>query len=163
MSSTLASRRSLEFGKDPRNHGGAYPLVGAPAMERAAYQLGKPTTRVPGLGAGNTPAMFSAPVINRLRTQLGFQGVIVSDSLSMGGIGARYSLPQAAVLALAAGNDLILLGNGALHEGKAMSAIQAAVKSGRIDRNKLHESALRVNQLRDKWGLAPTPCPQMPM
>ena len=39
MSSTLASRRSLEFGKDPRNHGGAYPLAGAPAMERALYQL----------------------------------------------------------------------------------------------------------------------------
>jgi beta-N-acetylhexosaminidase len=108
--------------------------------------------------------MLSAPVINRLRTQLGFHGVIVSDSLSMGGIGARYSLPQAAVLALAAGNDLILLGNGdPAYECKAMSAIQAAVKSGRIDRKKLHESALRVNQLRDKWGLAPTPCPQMPM
>jgi len=119
---------------------------------------------VPGLGAGNTPAMFSAPVINRLRTQLGFQGVIVSDSLSMGGIDARYSLPQAAVLALAAGNDLILLGNGdPSYEAKAMSAIQAAVKSGRLDRKKLHESALRVNQLRDKWGLAATPCPQMPM
>jgi beta-N-acetylhexosaminidase len=118
---------------------------------------------VPGLGAGNTPAMFSAPVVNRLRTQLGFQGVIVTDSLSMGGIGVRYSLPQAAVLALAAGNDLLLLSNGdPLYEGKAMSAIQVAVRSGRIDRQQLHESALRVNQLRDRWGLPLTPCTSSP-
>jgi len=114
---------------------------------------------VPALGAGHTPAMFAAPVINRLRTDLGFQGVIVTDSLSMGGVIAHYSLPQAAVLALSAGNDLVLLGNGdPLYEGKAMSAIQLAVRSGRVDRQKLHESALRVNQLRDRWGLPLTPC-----
>ena len=118
---------------------------------------------VPGLGAGHTPAMFSAPVVSRLRTQLGFKGVIMSDSLSMGGVIAHYSLPQAAVLALSAGNDLILLSNGdPLYEGKAMSAIQLAVMSGRIDRQQLHESALRVNQLRDKWGLPLTPCVRTP-
>lgn len=118
---------------------------------------------VPGLGGGHTPALFSAAVVNRLRTQLGFEGVIITDSLSMGGIGAHYSLPQAAVLALSAGNDLVLLSNGdPLYEGKSMSAIQLAVRSGRIDRNKLHESALRVNVLRDKWGLPLTPCTSKP-
>jgi beta-N-acetylhexosaminidase len=108
---------------------------------------------VPGLGAGSTPAMFSAPVVSRLRTQLGFDGVIVTDSLSMGGVGARYSLPEATILALAAGNDLVLLGNGDPgYEREAMAAVSAAVQSGRLDRVKLHESAKRVNQLRDKWG-----------
>src|SRR5207244_4655254 len=67
---------------------------------------------VPGLGAGKTPALFSASVVGRLRTQLGFGGVIMSDSLSMYGIGLKWTLPQAAVLALAAGNDTLLLGNG---------------------------------------------------
>jgi beta-N-acetylhexosaminidase len=114
---------------------------------------------VPGLGAGTTPAMFSAPVISRLRTQLGFQGVIMSDSVSMGGIGAHYSLPQATVLALAAGNDLILLSNGdPAYERSAMEAVRAAVLSGRLDRGKLHESAIRVNRLRDEWGLPFTRC-----
>ena len=108
---------------------------------------------VPGLGGGTTPAMFSAPVVGRLRTQLGFAGVIVTDSLSMGGVGARYSLPEAAVAALAAGNDMVLLGNGDPgYEAQAMAAVRDAVLSGRLDRAALHESAKRVNQLRDRWG-----------
>jgi beta-N-acetylhexosaminidase len=114
---------------------------------------------VPGLGAGNTPAMFSAPVVSRLRTQLGFQGVIMTDSISMGGIGVRYSLQQAAVLALAAGNDLVLLSNGdPSYEMKAMAAVRAAVLSGRLDRTQLHDSAMRVDRLRDRWGLPFTHC-----
>jgi beta-N-acetylhexosaminidase len=114
---------------------------------------------VPGLGGGNMPALLSPAVVSRLRTQLGFTGVIVSDSLSMGGIGARWSLPEAAVLALAAGNDMLLLGNGdPSYEVEAIAAVKAAVLSGRLDRTKLHESAMRVNALRDKWGRRFLPC-----
>src|SRR5256886_16305949 len=115
---------------------------------------------VPGLGGGSTPAMFSASVVGRLRSApLGFNGVIMSDSLSMGGIEARWSLPEAAVLALAAGNDMLLLGNGdPNYEADAIAAVRAAVQSGRLDRTKLHESALRVNALRDRWGRHMIPC-----
>jgi beta-N-acetylhexosaminidase len=114
---------------------------------------------VPGLGGGNVPAMFSAPVVGRLRSQLGFGGVIVSDSVSMAGISDRYSLPEATVLALAAGNDLVLLSNGdPAYEAQAYAAVRAAVLSGRLDREALHESAMRVNRLRDKWGRRFTHC-----
>ena len=114
---------------------------------------------VPGLGGGSMPAMFSAPVVGKLRTQLGFEGVIVTDSLSMGGIGARWPLPEAAVMALAAGNDMLLLGNGdPNYEADAVSAVRGAVLSGRLDRTKLHESAMRVNALRDRWGGRYMPC-----
>src|SRR5487761_1366685 len=132
-------------------------------IEAGADAVMTTSVYVPGLGAGHTPALFSAAVVSRLRTQLGFQGVIMTDSLSMGGIAAHYSLPQAAVLALSAGNDLILLSNGdAVYEGQAVSAIQLAVRSGRLNRQKLHESALRVDRLRDKWGLPLTPCQPSP-
>jgi len=103
---------------------------------------------VPGLGGGSTR---SAP--------LGFGGVIMTDSLSMGGIGARWGLPEAAVLALAAGNDMLLLGNGdPNYEAEAIAAVRSAVQSGGLDRTKLHESAMRVNALRDRWGRRVTPC-----
>ena len=114
---------------------------------------------VPGLGGGSMPAMFSAPVVGRVRTQLGFDGVIISDSVSMGGIGARWSLSEATILALAAGNDLVLLGNGDPgYEAAAAAAVRAAVLSGRLDRAALHASAMRVNALRDRWGRRFTHC-----
>src|SRR5205809_6653827 len=114
---------------------------------------------VPGLGGGSMPAMFSAPVVGTLRMQLRFEGVIVPDLLSMGGIGVRWALPEAAVMALAAGNDMLLLGNGdPNYEADAVSAVRGAVLSGRLDRTKLHESAMRVNALRDRWGGRYTPC-----
>ena len=113
----------------------------------------------PGLGSGSTPAVFSSSIIGRLRGELGFSGVIVTDSLSMWGIGQKWSLPEAAVMALAAGNDMLLLGNGdPWYEAEAVAAVRAAVKSGRLDRTRLHESAVRVNALRDRWGRPPTPC-----
>jgi beta-N-acetylhexosaminidase len=116
---------------------------------------------VPGLGAGNTPAVFSPSVISRLRTQLGFEGVIMSDSLSMYGIGVNWPLPQAAVMALAAGNDMLLLSNGEpSYEVQAIAAVKAAVLSGRLDRAKLHESAMRVNALRDRLGRQLKSCPE---
>jgi beta-N-acetylhexosaminidase len=88
---------------------------------------------VPGLGGGGLPAMFSAPVVGRLRTQFGFSGVI--------------------------GNDMLLLGNGdPNYEAAAIDAVRAAVLSGRLDRTKLHESAMRVNALRDTWGRRFTHC-----
>jgi beta-N-acetylhexosaminidase len=114
---------------------------------------------VPGLGGGKMPAMFSAAVVGRLRTQLGFQGVIVTDSLSMYGIGAHWTLPQAAVLALEAGNDMIMLGNGdPTYEAQAIAAVRAAVVSGQLSWAQLHESAMRVNALRDRWGGRLTRC-----
>lgn len=114
---------------------------------------------VPGLGAGNVPAMFSPAVVGRVRTQLGFGGVIMTDSLSMGGIANRWSLADAAVMALAAGNDMLLLGNGdPAYEASVIAAVRAAVLSGRLDRARLHESAVRVNALRDRWGKRLAPC-----
>jgi beta-glucosidase-like glycosyl hydrolase len=62
-------------------------------------------------------------------------------------------------MALAAGNDMLLLGNGDLaYEASAIAAVRAAVLAGRLDRARLHESAMRVNALRDQWGRAFAPC-----
>jgi hypothetical protein len=62
-------------------------------------------------------------------------------------------------MAAAAGNDMLLLSNGDLnYEADAMAAVRSAVQSGRLDRTKLHDSATRVNALRDKWGRRFTHC-----
>ncbi|HZQ49887.1 MAG TPA: glycoside hydrolase family 3 N-terminal domain-containing protein [Candidatus Dormibacteraeota bacterium] len=113
----------------------------------------------PALGARTVPAIFSPQVVGLIRTQLGFDGVVMTDSLSMGGIGAKWSLPQAAILSLAAGNDMILLSNGSpSYEASAILAVKKAVISGRLSWVQIHASAQRVNALRDRWGRAPAAC-----
>jgi beta-N-acetylhexosaminidase len=114
---------------------------------------------VPGLGGGSLPAVFSPAVISRLRTQVGFTGVVMADSLSMYGIASRWSLGDAAVLALAAGNDMLLLGSPDLAaEVSAIQTVRKAVLSGRLDRTRLHASAMRANAMRDRWGRRSSPC-----
>ena len=83
---------------------------------RAAIAAGAPAVmvanaRVPGLSG--LPASLSTEVIGGLlRQQLGFSGLVVTDSLSAGAIAqAGYSVPRAAATAVAAGADMILFGS----------------------------------------------------
>ena len=104
---------------------------------------------VPGLST--LPAGLSAPVVDALRGQLGFQGLIMTDSLSAGAISALgLSVPAAAVRALAAGADQVLFGGAknsteALALAQAVSmAIQHAVVNGRLNARTLTSAAAQV-------------------
>ncbi|HZB98065.1 MAG TPA: glycoside hydrolase family 3 N-terminal domain-containing protein [Candidatus Sulfotelmatobacter sp.] len=101
---------------------------------------------VPGLDPSATPAMFSPAVVTGLlREQLGFHGVIITDSLSLGGITARYPLPAAALGALQAGNDLLLLSNAdTAYEARAIDAVRQAVQSGALPVERIEMSASRI-------------------
>ncbi|HEY2705650.1 MAG TPA: glycoside hydrolase family 3 N-terminal domain-containing protein [Candidatus Dormibacteraeota bacterium] len=107
---------------------------------------------VPGLDPTGTPAVFSPPVVAMLRERLHFGGVIITDSLSMGGIQARMTLPEAAVAALEAGNDLMLLSNGdPAFEAQAVDAMRAAIVAGRVSPAAVRASAERVVTLRKRY------------
>jgi beta-N-acetylhexosaminidase len=107
---------------------------------------------VPGLT--KLPASVSSVVMRTvLRQQLGFKGVIITDSLSAGALAkAGYPLNKAVVASLAAGADFLLFGTGAttgattaLH---ARDAIVAGVKSGAVTRARLLDAATRVLALK---------------
>jgi len=57
------------------------------------------------------PATLSLPILRKLRRELGFGGVIITDDLEMGAISRRMPVPQGAEQALAAGADLLLICN----------------------------------------------------
>ncbi len=87
------------------------------------------------------PATLSKPVLTGLlRQQLGFDGLVVTDALVMEAITGRYGAGEAAVLALEAGADLVLMPSDA---NAAIAAIAAAVGSGRLSRDQLEVSAER--------------------
>jgi beta-N-acetylhexosaminidase len=111
--------------------------------------------RVPSLDRSGAPAMFSASIVGLLRRELGFSGVIVTDSVSMGGVQAIHQLPVSAVLALAAGVDWVMLGNDdPAFEDRAIAAMRAAVADGRVSAAQVQESARRVIALRQRWAIS---------
>ncbi|MEO5610330.1 MAG: glycoside hydrolase family 3 N-terminal domain-containing protein [Ornithinibacter sp.] len=95
------------------------------------------------------PATFSPTVLGVLRGDLGFSGVIVSDALDMAGASAVTGMPEAAVLALLAGVDLLCLGSQTEPEEYAAvhAAVLGAVASGRLPAERVSEAADRVRAL----------------
>ena len=95
------------------------------------------------------PATLSAPILGLLRDRFGFTGAIVSDALDMAGASAGRGLAEAAVLALAAGCDLLCIGtdNTAEQLAEIRAAVLAAVASGRLPQQRVFEAAERVATL----------------
>lgn len=99
--------------------------------------------RVPGLTDGEPASVSPAAVEGLLRDQLGFDGLVVTDDLGgMQGILARYDTVSAAVLAVAAGVDMVLIPASVAEA--TVSALVAAVEDGRIADGRLSTSADRV-------------------
>jgi beta-N-acetylhexosaminidase len=99
----------------------------------------------------DVPATISARIMTGvLRGELGFEGLAVSDGLEMRAIAAGVGIVEGAVLALAAGCDLLCIGGGLAGEDIAdelRGAIVAAVKAGRVSEARLAEAAARVDRL----------------
>lgn len=99
----------------------------------------------------NTPATLSHNILTGLlRNELGYQGLIVTDAMEMGGITVRFSPGEAAVRAVAAGVDCVLMPPV---PDAAFEALQGAVKSGRISMERLDESVRRILQAKARLGL----------
>jgi beta-N-acetylhexosaminidase len=99
------------------------------------------------------PATLSRRTIDRLlRRDLGWDGVVVSDDLRMGAIEQHYGLDSAAVRALRAGVDVLLVADDRLPGGRsaaevAVTAIRSALAAGRLDPARVEMSIVRVRAL----------------
>jgi beta-N-acetylhexosaminidase len=110
--------------------------------------------RIPEL-TGELPASLSRrALIDLLRGELGFTGVIVSDGLEMRAVSDRYGIPGAAVQAVIAGTDLLCLGRDQdqLSFLAVRTALIEAVRTGQLPGERLEEAAARVAELRAWTG-----------
>ncbi|MEO3786569.1 glycoside hydrolase family 3 protein [Actinocorallia sp. B10E7] len=106
---------------------------------------------VPALDPSRKPATMSKKVLTELlRGQLGFQGVIVTDSLSMAGAKVPGGAPEAAVRSLLAGADLLLMPPDL---DAAYAKVLKAVESGRVPAARLDEAVTRILRLKENRGL----------
>jgi len=99
------------------------------------------------------PATLSRRTITGvLREKLGWHGVVVSDDLRMGAIEQNYGLERAAVLALNAGVDVLLVADDRLPDGRSatavmLSALRRRLASGRLDPERVESAVARVRAL----------------
>jgi beta-N-acetylhexosaminidase len=104
----------------------------------------------------NLPASLSPAVLALLRDRFHFDGVAVTDSLSMAGVAAGREPGDLAVLALAAGEDLLLVVDPAQVE-ETVAAVVAAVAIGGLALARLQQASARVGRLAE--AAAPIACP----
>jgi beta-glucosidase-like glycosyl hydrolase/CubicO group peptidase (beta-lactamase class C family) len=107
---------------------------------------------VPGLGEDPTvPATLSPRILTGvLRGELGFQGLIVTDALEMGGVKNAFPPGEVAVRALLAGADVLLMPPDPF---AARAAVVEAVQSGRVPAERLDDAVLRILRAKAKIGL----------
>lgn len=88
-----------------------------------------------------------------LRETLGFEGVITTDSMTMGAIATRYGVANACAMALEAGADLVLMKAENELVPETIETIKSFVKEGRIPEESLDEKVYRVLDLKYRYGL----------
>lgn len=92
----------------------------------------------------DTPASINPAIITDvLREQLGYDGIVITDSMSMGAVNERYTASEAAVLAIEAGVDIVLT---PADFPAAYQSVLDAVSSGRISEERIDESVARIVQ-----------------
>src|ERR1019366_1262741 len=123
---------------------------------RAAIQAGVDAIMtahiaVPALAPADVPATLSPAILTGLlRGELGFQGLVITDALEMGGIVKGFPAGDAAVRAIEAGADTLLM---PADPEAAIRAVVAAVENGRIKRARIERSVVKILAAKEKVGL----------
>lgn len=109
----------------------------------------------PSLDPSGEPATLSKPIITgKLRNELGYDGVVITDALEMQGVRELHSDAEIPVLALKAGIDQLLM---PVHLDLAINSVISAVKSGDLPMQRIDQSVLRVLKLKLKRGILTSP------
>jgi len=118
---------------------------------KAAIKAGAPMimsahVALPNATGDNLPATLSSYILkDKLRGELGYQGVIITDAMGMKAISDRYSSGESAVMTLQAGADIVLMPENL---PEAFDAVVAAVEDGTLSEARIDESVRRVLALK---------------
>lgn len=131
--------------------------AGVPAIMTAHVE-------VPALDPSGLPGTLSAPILGVLRNEMGFDGLIITDSMGMGAIVQGWGLEEASILSFLAGTDILLFGADKGHEPAEQDGIHqalvAAVRSGRIPMERLDASVRKILTVKKQYGILDDPYPK---
>ena len=126
---------------------------------RAAVEAGVPMMMAghllyPAVDA-QRPASLSPKWMSMLREDLGFDGVVVTDDLAMAGASGGGTPERAAVEAVEAGADLLVISSPPQQQADAYDAVVAAVESGEIPEERIRNSVRRLIEVKETYAFAP--------
>jgi beta-N-acetylhexosaminidase len=111
------------------------------------------------------PASLSPDIVQKLlRDELKFEGVILSDDLEMKAVSAHHDVPDAAVDAIAAGCDAVLICSGDVDlQGRTLEALVRGVETGRISTKRHDDAFARLKRAKERFlgGDRPGPAARM--
>jgi beta-N-acetylhexosaminidase len=99
-------------------------------------------------GVDDKPATMSKKLIDILRNDIGFDGVIISDDLEMGALTENYSWPEIVIGTFSAGVDLLLISHSPELQAEAVHILEEAYKEGKISDEHLNSSLRRVLEIK---------------
>lgn len=109
---------------------------------------------LPTVDASGVPATYSTIIIkDLLREKLGYRGVLITDDLEMMGAAVSGDIGERAVRAFIAGNDMLMLAGSQRNQRLAFKALMKAVNEGRISRDRLNESVVRILEAKQQLAL----------
>lgn len=110
------------------------------------------------------PATLSSPILTTLlREDLDFDGVIFTDSMAMHAIAQRFGVGEAAVMAIAAGADVVLACGPFENHIASVEALVSAVLEGRLSEERIDASLERIFALKAKYCRRPQTVPGYPI
>ena len=100
------------------------------------------------------PASMSEIIITDiLRKDLNFDGVVITDDITMGAITNNYNIRDAAIKSVNAGIDIILVCHGYDNERAVIDALMQAVQRGQITEDRVNQSVYRILKLKQKYNI----------
>jgi len=103
----------------------------------------------------NLPSSLSEKIISDLlRKDLGFNGVIITDDLTMKAISENFTIGAAAVESIKAGTDIVLVTHKYENISKVFSALKEAVLRGELSEERINESVQRILELKKKYEIS---------
>ena len=108
---------------------------------------------LPKIDSENPSSLSKIIITNILRKDLNFNGVIITDDMTMGAIIKNYNISEAAVKSVKAGTDIVLVCHGYDNEVAVIGALKNAVLKGDISKQCIDQSVYRILSLKKKYKL----------
>lgn len=125
-----------------------YPFSQAAKEDDAMIMVGH--LSLPNVIGDQTPASLSPTIIQMLKNNLGFQGVVISDALNMGALTNHYSEEEIITGAIASGIDILLMPSSL---SNTVTVIQQAIQNGKMTEERINESVLKILRLKEKYHI----------